>query len=89
MCPQKKELCDRYGQPVAVLANKLLTMHETVEIYSADGRRLLASVKKQLISFTHGATVHVTGLSHPLEVKGDFRGKNFQVGGLSVVTALA
>ena len=77
---QKKVLCDRNGQTVATLTSKLLTMHDTVEIHSADGRRVLAEVKKQLVSLTHGAKVKVTGMQFPLEVKGDFRGKNFQVG---------
>ena len=86
-CLQRKLLCDKFGQPVATLTNKLLTMHNTVEIHGPDGRRLLAAVKKQLVSLTHGATVTVTGLPNPLEVKGDFRGKNFQVSysSLSVV----
>ena len=65
---------------MATLTSKLLTMHDTVEIHSADGRRVLAEVKKQLVSLTHGAKVNVTGMQFPLEVKGDFRGKNFQVG---------
>ena len=64
---------------MATLTNKLLTMHDAVEIHSADGRRVLAEVKKQLVSLTHGAKVSVTGMQFPLEVKGDFRGKNFQV----------
>lgn len=64
---------------MATLTNKLLTMHDTVEIHSADGRRVVAEVKKQLVSLTHGAKVNVTGMQFPLEVKGDFRGKNFQV----------
>ena len=64
---------------MATLINKLLTMHDTVEIHSADGKRVLAEVKKQLVSLTHGAKVTVTGMQFPLEVKGDFRGKNFQV----------
>ncbi|CAK0787865.1 hypothetical protein CVIRNUC_011087 [Coccomyxa viridis] len=76
---ERKVLCDRFGQPVATLTNKLLTMHDTIEIHGPDGRRLLAAVKKQLVSLTHGAKVTVTGFPHPLEVKGDFRGKNFQV----------
>ncbi|CAL5224790.1 g7533 [Coccomyxa viridis] len=54
-------------------------MHDTVEIHSADGKRVLAEVKKQLVSLTHGAKVTVTGMQFPLEVKGDFRGKNFQI----------
>ena len=78
-CLQKKVLCDRNGQVVANITSKLLTMHDTVEIHSADGKQLLAEVKKQLVSFTHGAKVNVTGMQFPLEVKGDFRGKNFQV----------
>ena len=68
------------GQPVALLTNKLLTMHDAVEIHSPDGKRVLAEVKKQLVSLTHGAKVNVTGMQFPLEVKGDFRGKNFTVG---------
>ena len=83
-CLQRKLLCDRFGQPVATLTNKLLTMHDTVEIHGPDGRTLFAAVKKQLVSFTHGAKVTVTGFPHPLEVKGDFRGKNFQVSYISI-----
>ena len=65
---------------MAMLTNRLLTMRDAVEIHSADGRRVLAEVKKQLVSLTHGARVDVTGVQLPLEVQGDFRGKNFQAG---------
>ncbi len=59
-------------------------MHGAVEIHSPDGKRVLAEVKKQLVSLTHGAKVNVTGMQFPLEVKGDFRGKNFTVGSQAI-----
>ena len=64
-----------------MLTNRLLTIRDAVAIHSADGTMVLAEVKKQLVSFTHGATVDVAGVQSPLEVHGDFRGKNFQAGG--------
>ena len=79
-CLQRKVLCDRNGQPVVTLTNRLLSIRDAVEIHSADGRVVLAEVRKQLISLIHGARVSVTGLQFPLEVHGDFRGRNFEVG---------
>ena len=79
VCLQRKVLCDRSGQPVATLTNRLLSIRDAVQIHSADGSRVLAEVKRQLVSLTHGARINVTGLQLPLEVHGDFRGRNFEV----------
>ena len=65
---------------MATLTNRLLSIRDAVEIHSADGSSILAEVKKQLLSLTHGARVNVTGLQFPLEVRGDFRGRNYEVG---------
>ena len=70
-------LCDRNGQAVAMLTNRVLAVRDAVQIHSADGRRVLAEGKKQLMSMTHGARVDITGMQVPLGSHGDFRGKNF------------
>ena len=64
---------------MATLTNRLLSIRDAVEIHSADGSRVLTEVKKQLVSLTHGARINVAGLQFPLEVRGDFRGRNFEV----------
>eukprot|EP00246_Nothoceros_aenigmaticus_P011979 TRINITY_DN349_c0_g1_i2.p2 TRINITY_DN349_c0_g1~~TRINITY_DN349_c0_g1_i2.p2 ORF type:complete len:177 (+),score=31.31 TRINITY_DN349_c0_g1_i2:1107-1637(+) len=77
----KRVLLGKNGYPVALLSEKLMSLHGTWEIYSADGSRLLASVKPKLISVKSHAKViiHQFGEKPFLKVKGDFSSKNFRI----------
>eukprot|EP00246_Nothoceros_aenigmaticus_P008213 TRINITY_DN22756_c0_g1_i1.p1 TRINITY_DN22756_c0_g1~~TRINITY_DN22756_c0_g1_i1.p1 ORF type:complete len:198 (-),score=41.19 TRINITY_DN22756_c0_g1_i1:244-813(-) len=78
---ERKTLLDMSENPVAVITKKLMSAHGTWEIHSADGEVLLASVRDTIFAIKDNADViiHEFGPDPYLQVKGDFRGKNFEV----------
>lgn len=79
----KKILTNAAGQPVAVLAKKLASLHGSWEIYagaSTDGTPA-ATIKPSKLGIKKSAHVIVTQFGDQpfFEVKGDFRAKSFNV----------